>query len=393
MGYFLFSFGFSALAILILLFVVARHEAEFSGRVMLITPVVLCVVELAGNVFWTLLWQGVPDRFFTLGSVMAGVFVVGCVLVYKIHIVGAVKSAFVMMLYVLAKSVFVIVMAYTYLFPMGVYTPTPFSAWYIGESWRGREIAGVRAEFPGEFLAMSYNRHASEKLANGRYTVAKAFEADFGTYRVRVAQVHGVRSWIDPSIDFVSVVGFLLQQDKLEKGDAFRDSSPFRAEYDVSDIPGERLKSEYSLQGAKQEVDAVFVSEDYFGWLILVDGNRGEVQGVSTRIFNTLEIPEESRKRAEKESKESREPDTEDEVVPDNATDPGMTEAEEATSVYPFERIIKNREGNEIEVKIVGRTESRLIFEMKDGRIFKYLIRDLSPEDQEFVKGLPVSQN
>lgn len=393
LGYSLFSFGFSAITILILLFVIARHEAEFSGRVLLITPVVLCVVELAGNVFWTVVWQGFPGRLVTLGSVMAGAFVVGCILVYKIHIVGAVKSALVMALYTIAKAIFVVTMTYTYLYPLGAYTPSPLSSWYIAESWRGREVAGVQADFPGEFLPVSYNQQATEKQSNSRYSITNVVEADFGTFRVNVAQVKGIKNEVNPKVDMLSIVGFLLQQDGLDKGKVLRSASAIRAEYEKSGLEGHRLQAEYLYKGNEQEVDAVFVAEGFSGWVILVDGNKGEVQRVSTRIFSSFEISEESKRKAKADSDESKRADieTDADVAPKGGGE--VPDKETPTSVYPIDRVITNHEGTKIVVKILGRTESRLIFEMNDGRTFKYLIRHLSPEDQLFVKELPVSEN
>ena len=393
LGYSLFSFGFSAITILILLFVVARHEAEFSGRVLLITPVVLCVVELAGNVFWTVLWQGVPGRLVTLGSVMAGAFVVGCILIYRIHIVGAVKSAVIMMFYTFAKAIFVVTMTYTYLYPMGVYTPSPLSSWYIAESWRGREVAGVYADFPGEFLPVSYNQRATEKQSNSRYSIVKVLETDFGTFRVNVAQIRGIKNEVDPKVDLLSIVDFLLQQDGLDKGNVLRSASAIRAEYEISGLKGQRLRAEYLFKRETQEVDVVFVAEGFSGWVILVDGNKGEVQRVSTRIFNSFAISEESKRKAEVDSIESRKTDTETFNSAEPKDEAEMPDKDTLTSVYPINRVITNKEGTKIEVKILGRRESRLIFETKDGRTFTYLIRDLSPEDQLFVNELPISEN
>lgn len=397
LGYFLYSFAFSAAVILLLLFVLARHEAEFNGRVLLITPVVLCVVELGGSVFWTLVWHGTPDRFLTLGSVMAVSAVVGCVLIYKIHIVGAVKSVLIMMGYTVSKSLFVIAMTYTYLYPVGVYVPTPFSAWYLHEAWRGREVAEVRAEFPGEFLPVRFDRDRIERHSHGRYTAEKFFEVDLRTFRVRVVRLVEIRNPIDPSIDLSGSVYWLFSDENTEKAKRFRESSPFIADVTVSGRDAARLKTDFVYGGGKKAADAVLVSEGKVGWLVIIDGDREAVQSRAKRIFDSLEIVRTDKKvvrnvdAPEGEEREKTTDSGEDKVKDEggkmdvDSADPG--------GIFPIERTITNKEGQKIDVTIVGRSETRLYFEMADGRLFKYLIRDLSVEDQDYVKELPVTQN
>jgi len=74
--------------------------------------------------------------------------------------------------------------------------------------------------------------------------------------------------------------------------------------------------------------------------------------------------------------------------VLDYSPDPPKPPKEE--SAYPVDRMITDKKGRNIDVKITGKGPDSITFLRKsDGKRFEYLIENLSVKDKAFVEGLP----
>lgn len=64
---------------------------------------------------------------------------------------------------------------------------------------------------------------------------------------------------------------------------------------------------------------------------------------------------------------------------------------EEVPAGYPFQRVITNAEGKQIEVTVVGRTQGALLFTRAgEDQRYDYPIADLSSKDRRFAESLPI---
>lgn len=371
-------FGGSWLLSIILLMIaiqfVAKHDAETNPYLSIFWGFVLFAVETA-MFFWAFI-KG-PDTGLPLGVLIAIVFLVvwgvGILVVSRFLYASLSQSVMIGIIVVAGKVLYLVFVVQPLLSMIHEEAEEEVVVLALAK-WEEREVAGLQIYTPADLEERADLLPAGiKKLSED----ARMVEVSYPEISVGVITAESRGG----AFDLDAVVDALVEDMKERK---MGEPALGVKDVDWEGLPAKSIDVGY--QG-HQFGSFLIIGKDSSLWVV---SSWGKGMGGGRQVGKVMDSIRwaESLDASSEEPSEEPEPTSAPEAMGKSAEVPPKPKSE-----YPFQDVIRNAQGTEIEVRILGRSETEIIFENTEGKSYRYSIDQLSESDQAKFRNLPVTEN